>query len=205
MIMHVFVTDGQTDRGIDGQMSFNVPRFRERRGTKSANKAIKKSHINNVSEVDDKSINQFLSIQQIMMADPPIVRLSELLAGKHFLTKEFFEKPEPVEVDPNELDFEYGKDKEKKEPEVDPNKGKVEAFSAIQNRVIGLYFSAGWCPPCRQFTPLLKALHEELEERKCPFQVVFVSFDKKEEDMERYYVEKHGDWLAVPFKDPLIE
>ena len=33
----VFVTDGQTDRQTDGQtdgrMSFNVPRFRERRGT----------------------------------------------------------------------------------------------------------------------------------------------------------------------------
>ena len=30
----VFVTDGQRDRQTDERMSFHVPRFRERRGTK---------------------------------------------------------------------------------------------------------------------------------------------------------------------------
>jgi nucleoredoxin len=30
----------------------------------------------------------------------------------------------------------------------------------VQGRtVIGLYFSAEWCPPCRQFTPFIKQLH----------------------------------------------
>ncbi|KAK3089054.1 hypothetical protein FSP39_000468 [Pinctada imbricata] len=140
------------------------------------------------------------------MTDDQEFNLTDLLKDKFFLTKEFFEKPEVVEEEPD--DFEYSKN-QNKEPVVkklvDPNRGKVEALPAIQNRVIGLYFSAGWCPPCQQFTPLLKSLHEELEERKCPFQVVFISFDKTENDMEEYFTEKHGDWLAIPFKDPLIE
>lgn len=28
--------------------------------------------------------------------------------------------------------------------------------SSLRNRVVLIYFSASWCPPCRRFTPLLK-------------------------------------------------
>lgn len=81
----------------------------------------------------------------------------------------------------------------------------VKALTAIDKKIVGIYFSAGWCPPCRQFTPLLKDFYEETQSRKSAFEVVFVSFDKKEEDMIEYYRELHADWLAVDFNDPLKE
>ncbi|KAL5017232.1 hypothetical protein ScPMuIL_006821 [Solemya velum] len=56
-----------------------------------------------------------------------------------------------------------------------------------------------------KFTPLLKDLYDEIQRRKAAFEVIFISFDKTKEDMEQYFVEMHGDWLALPFGDPLIE
>ena len=81
---------------------------------------------------------------------------------------------------------------------------EIAAESAMAGKVTALYFSAAWCPPCRQFTPLLASLYEELMCRQEPFQVVFLSFDKTAEDMSRYMNEMHGSWMAVPFNDSAI-
>lgn len=32
----------------------------------------------------------------------------------------------------------------------------VNAAEHLKDKVVVLYFSAHWCPPCRQFTPVLK-------------------------------------------------
>ncbi|XP_033636656.1 nucleoredoxin-like protein 2 [Asterias rubens] len=81
---------------------------------------------------------------------------------------------------------------------------EVDIQEALQNRVVGLYFSAAWCPPCRQFTPMLREVYEELRTRGAPFEVVFVSSDKTSENLRQYMMDEHGDWLYVPFGDPLI-
>ena len=71
----------------------------------------------------------------------------------------------------------------------------VIADSALEGKDLVLYyFSAHWCPPCRQFTPMLKDFYEEAE----GLEIVFVSSDKSPEDMISYMKESHGDWLAVP-------
>lgn len=81
----------------------------------------------------------------------------------------------------------------------------VDAEEALQNKVVGLYFSAGWCAPCRDFTPVLCDFYTELLEESqppAPFEVVFVSSDHSAEEMAGYMRAMHGDWLALPFHDP---
>lgn len=80
----------------------------------------------------------------------------------------------------------------------------VEPEEALRNKVVGIYFSAGWCPPCRDFTPILCDFYTELVEESDPpaqFEIVFVSSDKTSDDMVEYYHDMHGDWLALPWAD----
>ena len=69
------------------------------------------------------------------------------------------------------------------------------------NTYVGIYFSAHWCGPCRQFTPKLKAAYESLRARGMDFEVIFVSSDRSEGEFQSYQSESMPDWLAVPFQD----
>lgn len=62
-----------------------------------------------------------------------------------------------------------------------------------------LYFSAHWCGPCRQFTPLLRTFHDLATSAGAQLEIVFVSSDRSDRDMTEYYHSAHGDWPAVPF------
>ncbi|XP_069785102.1 nucleoredoxin-like protein 2 [Narcine bancroftii] len=81
----------------------------------------------------------------------------------------------------------------------------VDPEGALKNKVVGLYFSGGWCPPCCDFTPRLCQFYTELVEESVPaaqFEIVFVSSDKSQADMENYMAAMHGDWLALPWQNP---
>ena len=67
--------------------------------------------------------------------------------------------------------------------------------SVLKGRtVVGLYFSADWCPPCQVFNPLLKHLHSS-KRAHCnggsrtlpPFEVVLVSRCRNVTDTEKYF------------------
>ncbi|KAI6239556.1 Thioredoxin domain-containing protein [Aphelenchoides fujianensis] len=82
---------------------------------------------------------------------------------------------------------------------------KVKAEEHLEGKVVALYFSAGWCPPCRAYTPKLKAFYEKLAAAGKNFEVVFVSRDRAEEDLEEYYKDHHGKWVYLPYGSPKIQ
>lgn len=75
------------------------------------------------------------------------------------------------------------------------NQGEVDTANALEGRTVGFYFSAHWCPPCRQFTPQLAKAYATL--RTKGLEVVFVSGDKDDNSFQTYFLEM--PWLAVPF------
>ncbi|KAH6941672.1 hypothetical protein HPB50_022258 [Hyalomma asiaticum] len=72
-------------------------------------------------------------------------------------------------------------------------------------KLVALYFSAHWCPPCRHFTPILADAYAEVKESLPCAQVIFVSLDHSKEDMMNYMEDCHGDWYAIPYEDPCRE
>lgn len=85
----------------------------------------------------------------------------------------------------------------KKEDTEDPQERKYVSVDDLlvsnegdedDSAVLGLYFSAHWCPPCRSFTPELLKEYEEIRTKMGvnSFEIVFVSFDRDERDFEEY-------------------
>ena len=65
-----------------------------------------------------------------------------------------------------------------------------------QPKLVGIYYSMHTCPPCREFTPLLSSLYEELNEDQKVIEIIYFSGDKNEEQFEEYFSEM--PWLALP-------
>jgi len=65
--------------------------------------------------------------------------------------------------------------------------------------VVGLYFSAHWCPPCRQFTPVLSERYVDLKEAGKLIEIVFVSSDKDDASFNEYH--KSMTFLALPYAE----
>lgn len=74
-------------------------------------------------------------------------------------------------------------------------KGEVVSFEKLKGKTLGFYFSAHWCPPCRQFTPTLVDFRNKNSE---DFEVIFVSFDNSKAEKETYMQEASMPWLTVP-------
>ena len=77
--------------------------------------------------------------------------------------------------------------------------GNVPTASLQSVDVVLLYFSASWCPPCRQFTPVLAQLYEQVNASGKRFEVVYVSWDQNIQQFNDYY--GHMPWLALPFEN----
>jgi len=80
------------------------------------------------------------------------------------------------------------------------NNGEQVPLSSLNGvDVVGLYFSAHWCPPCRGFTPVLTNVYKELKAQGKSFEVVFLSSDSDEKAFKEYFAEM--PWLSVPYDD----
>jgi len=75
--------------------------------------------------------------------------------------------------------------------------GLVETSDALAGKIVGLYFSAHWCPPCRGFTPKLGEAYTKYKALGKQLEIVFVSSDNSETEFDEYFAEQ--PWLALPY------
>jgi nucleoredoxin len=76
--------------------------------------------------------------------------------------------------------------------------GEVVDYDTIgANQIIGIYFSAHWCPPCRQFTPLLAKKYLEYKASENPFEIIFVSSDNSPIECDEYFADM--PWLCLDY------
>ena len=82
-----------------------------------------------------------------------------------------------------------------------PGKAPTVDLNELGGGLVALYFSASWCPPCRQFTPMLEKFHSSVRKSAGPgkFEVVFVSSDRDKGSFDEYFANHHGNWFALPF------
>jgi nucleoredoxin len=73
--------------------------------------------------------------------------------------------------------------------------------SALADKqVVGLYFSAHWCPPCRGFTPKLAEVYTAIKGTGKSLEIVFVSSDRDDVAFDSYHKEMPWQTLSKRFK-----
>ena len=75
--------------------------------------------------------------------------------------------------------------------------GEPVDMDALKGKVVGMYFSAHWCGPCRAFTPKLVEYRNKYKDN---FEVVFVSSDRSAEDQATYMKEANMPWPTMKFR-----
>ena len=80
----------------------------------------------------------------------------------------------------------------------DGTKSTMEVLGS--KKLIGIYFSAHWCPPCRQFTPMLVEFYKLAKEADPDdLEIVFISSDRDVPAFEEYYATM--PFAALEFED----
>ena len=77
--------------------------------------------------------------------------------------------------------------------------GELE-YDSITAPVLCVYFSAHWCPPCRNFTPKLAALYNNWNKNQKRVEIIFSSSDNDQTSFQEYF--NSMPWLALPLGDP---
>jgi len=72
----------------------------------------------------------------------------------------------------------------------------VSSFDT-EDYIVGIYFSAHWCPPCRGFTPMLAETYKKITAAGKKFEIVFASSDRDQGSFDEYFAEM--PWKAIPF------
>lgn len=80
-------------------------------------------------------------------------------------------------------------------------KGEKFGVDSLDGKIVGLYFGASWCPPCRAFVPDLVKVYNTIKEDSKPFEVVFVTSDRDEEEMMGYMKKYNMPWLALDYEN----
>ncbi len=83
------------------------------------------------------------------------------------------------------------------------HKNETVDFNTITStKLVAFYFSAHWCPPCRNFTPLLAKFYNEVNQSEKQLEIIFVTSDQDLNSFTEYF--GHMPWLSLPFGDERI-
>lgn len=78
------------------------------------------------------------------------------------------------------------------------DKGQEADLSELNGKIIAIYFSASWCPPCRAFSPLLVTLEKKLQAQGMPFALVLVGRDQSRQQALNYMKSHKMTGYLVP-------
>lgn len=77
----------------------------------------------------------------------------------------------------------------------------LEVFKSVKDKtsLIGVYFSASWCPPCRLFTPLLIDAYTSIRRTHGDdaLEIILVPRDRAQTEWQGYL--RTMPWLSFPF------
>jgi thiol-disulfide isomerase/thioredoxin len=74
----------------------------------------------------------------------------------------------------------------------------VDGPSVLKKKFILLYFAAGWCPHCREFTPQIVSHYNATNGGK-NYEVLFISSDKSDKKMLQHMAKTKMPWPALPW------
>eukprot|EP01087_Luapelamoeba_hula_P004680 TRINITY_DN1461_c0_g1_i1.p1 TRINITY_DN1461_c0_g1~~TRINITY_DN1461_c0_g1_i1.p1 ORF type:complete len:159 (-),score=30.18 TRINITY_DN1461_c0_g1_i1:131-586(-) len=83
----------------------------------------------------------------------------------------------------------------------------VDKTVLTNKRFVALYFSAHWCPPCKQFTPTLVRAYNSIREadgNNNTLEIVFVTSDRSSDQQFEYMTDTGMPWVTLPHGDPSI-
>jgi nucleoredoxin len=72
--------------------------------------------------------------------------------------------------------------------------------SLASKKLIAIYFSASWCPPCRKFTPELVEYYNRVAPQHPEFELIFFSVDRSAYAMQTHMREAKMPWPAVDYQ-----
>lgn len=84
---------------------------------------------------------------------------------------------------------------------VDAQGRKTSLANLAQAEWIAVYFGAGWCNPCRKFSPQLVQRLEPLLAQHPKLAIVFLSHDRSESAMQSYMQEVHMPWPGIGMQE----
>ena len=82
--------------------------------------------------------------------------------------------------------------------EFESSNGKIKKADLLSNELIGVYFSAHWCGPCRAFTPRLAQFYKNVNKDKKQVEIIFNSADQDLKSFNDYF--STMPWTATPFE-----
>jgi len=86
-------------------------------------------------------------------------------------------------------------------PSVVEPSGATRSVVLPADGILGIYFSAHWCPPCRAFTPQLAEFYRKFKRTAAGrrLEIVFASSDRDQAQFNEYHAQM--PWPALPYSD----